>query len=84
MGIARENQLKMSAMRSDKYKGILGIVLGPCTLEADGEVSLANNETGWILALRNKCVSLEVSPDCFLHALPVCVFHVTDSQKIVS
>ncbi|XP_064582376.1 uncharacterized protein LOC135454311 [Zonotrichia leucophrys gambelii] len=59
LGIARENQLKVSAMRSDKYKGILGIVLGPCTLEADGEVSLAGNETGWALAFRNKCVSLE-------------------------
>nr|XP_021393671.2 uncharacterized protein LOC110474526 [Lonchura striata domestica] len=59
LGIARENQLKVSAMRSDKYKGILGIVLGPCTLEADGEVSLASNETGWVLAFRNKCVSLE-------------------------
>ncbi|KAF2981704.1 hypothetical protein EK904_015086 [Melospiza melodia maxima] len=59
LGIARENQLKVSAMRSDKYKGILGIVLGPCTLEADGEVSLAGNETGWVLAFRNKCVSLE-------------------------
>ncbi|XP_063027524.1 uncharacterized protein LOC134426445 [Melospiza melodia melodia] len=59
LGIARENQLKVSAMRSDKYKGILGIVLGPCTLEADGEVSLAGNETGWVLAFINKCVSLE-------------------------
>ncbi|XP_066417236.1 uncharacterized protein [Molothrus aeneus] len=59
LGIARENQLKVSAMRSDKYKGILGIVLGPCTLEADGEVSLAGNETGWALAFTNKCVSLE-------------------------
>ncbi|XP_071300797.1 uncharacterized protein [Agelaius tricolor] len=59
LGIARENQLKVSAMRSDKYKGILGIVLGPCTLEADGEVSLAGNETGWVLAFTNKCVSLE-------------------------
>ncbi|XP_059718042.1 uncharacterized protein LOC132335482 [Haemorhous mexicanus] len=59
LGIARENQLKVSAMRSDKYKGILGIVLGPCTLEADGEVSLAGNETGWVLAFRNKCISLE-------------------------
>ncbi|XP_058278614.1 uncharacterized protein LOC120759796 [Hirundo rustica] len=59
LGIARENQLKVSAMRSDKYKGIIGIVLGPCTLEADGEVSLESNETGWVLAFRNKCVSLE-------------------------
>ncbi|XP_030814120.1 uncharacterized protein LOC115909152 isoform X2 [Camarhynchus parvulus] len=59
LGISRENQLRVSAMRSDKYKGILGIVLGPCTLEADGEVSLAGNETGWVLALTNKCVSLE-------------------------
>ncbi|KAF4791976.1 hypothetical protein TURU_125831 [Turdus rufiventris] len=59
LGIARENQLKVLAMRSGKYKGILGIVLGPCTLEADGEVSLASNETGWVLAFRNKCVSLE-------------------------
>nr|XP_041575127.1 uncharacterized protein LOC115497284 [Taeniopygia guttata] len=59
LGIARENQLKVLAMRSDKYKGILGIVVGPCTLEADGEVSLAGNETGWVLAFRNKCVSLE-------------------------
>ncbi|XP_023792385.1 uncharacterized protein LOC111935942 [Cyanistes caeruleus] len=59
LGIAGENQLKVSAMRSDKYKGILGIVLGPCTLEADGEVTLANNETGWVLAFRNKCISLE-------------------------
>ncbi|XP_041257507.1 uncharacterized protein LOC121334429 [Onychostruthus taczanowskii] len=59
LGIARENQLKVSAMRSDKYKGILGVVLGPCTLEADGEVSLASNETRWVLTFRNKCVSLE-------------------------
>lgn len=81
LGVARENQLKVSAMRSDKYKGILGIVLGPCTLEADGEVSLASNETGWVLAFRNKCVTLEVSSDCFLHALPVCVFQITESQK---
>ncbi|XP_050762156.1 uncharacterized protein LOC127022570 [Gymnogyps californianus] len=61
LGIARENQVKVSAMRSDKYKGMLGIVLGPCSLKADGEVSLANNETDtkWVLTFRNKCVSLE-------------------------
>ncbi|XP_027741644.1 uncharacterized protein LOC114058465 [Empidonax traillii] len=59
LGIARENQVKVSALRSDKYKGILGIVLGPCSLKADGEVSLASNETEWVLTVRNKCVSLE-------------------------
>ncbi|KAJ7409931.1 hypothetical protein BTVI_55017 [Pitangus sulphuratus] len=59
LGIARENQVKVSALRSDKYKGILGIVLGPCSLKADGEVSLASNETEWVLTVRNKCASLE-------------------------
>ncbi|XP_050836234.1 uncharacterized protein LOC103817726 [Serinus canaria] len=56
LGIARENQLKVSAMRSDKYKGILGIVLGPCILEADGELSLAGNETGWGMGLPRAAV----------------------------
>ncbi|KAM6054404.1 uncharacterized protein VSU04_010687 [Chlamydotis macqueenii] len=61
LGIARENQVKVSAMRSDKYKGMLGVVLGPCSLKADGEVSLASNETDteWVLTFRSKCVSLE-------------------------
>ncbi|XP_042654834.1 uncharacterized protein LOC116959373 [Tyto alba] len=61
LGIARENQVKVSAMRSDKYKAMLGVVLGPCSLNADGEVSLASNETDteWILTFRNKCFSLE-------------------------
>ncbi|XP_051632927.1 uncharacterized protein LOC127466297 [Manacus candei] len=59
LGIARENQVKVSALRSDKYKGILGVVLGPCSLKADGEVTLASNETQWVLTVRNKCVSLE-------------------------
>ncbi|XP_032560203.1 uncharacterized protein LOC116795019 [Chiroxiphia lanceolata] len=59
LGIAKENQVKISALRSDKYKGILGVVLGPCSLKADGEVSLASNETQWVLTVRNKCVSLE-------------------------
>uniref|UniRef100_A0A8B9N7B0 Vitellinogen open beta-sheet domain-containing protein n=1 Tax=Accipiter nisus TaxID=211598 RepID=A0A8B9N7B0_9AVES len=61
LGIARENQVKVSAMRSEKYKVMLGIVLGPCSLKADGEVSLASNETDteWVLTFRNKCVSLE-------------------------
>ncbi|XP_010576827.1 PREDICTED: uncharacterized protein LOC104838661 [Haliaeetus leucocephalus] len=61
LGIARENQVKVSAMRNEKYKAMLGIVLGPCSLKADGEVSLASNETDteWVLTFRNKCVSLE-------------------------
>ncbi|KAK2543908.1 hypothetical protein Q9966_002757 [Columba livia] len=61
LGIARENQVKVSAVTSDKYKGVLDIVLGPCSLKADGEVSLAWNETAteWVLTVRNKCVSLE-------------------------
>ncbi|XP_064376460.1 uncharacterized protein LOC112981027 isoform X3 [Dromaius novaehollandiae] len=62
LGVAKENQVKVSAMRSDKYKGVLEIVLGHCSLKADGEVSLASNETDteWILTVRNKCVSLEM------------------------
>ncbi|XP_064318160.1 uncharacterized protein LOC135315238 [Phalacrocorax carbo] len=61
LGIARENQVKVSAIRNDKYKGVLGIVLGSCSLKADGEVSLASNETDteWMLTFRNKCDSLE-------------------------
>ncbi|OPJ87781.1 hypothetical protein AV530_001177 [Patagioenas fasciata monilis] len=61
LGIARENQVKASAVASDKYKGVLGVVLGPCSLKADGEVSLAWNETAteWVLTVRNKCASLE-------------------------
>ncbi|XP_025917655.1 uncharacterized protein LOC112964145 [Apteryx rowi] len=62
LGVAKENQVKVSAMRSDKYKGVLEIVLGHCSLKADGEVNLASNETDteWILTVRNKCVSLEM------------------------
>ncbi|KAJ7411082.1 hypothetical protein WISP_104499 [Willisornis vidua] len=59
LGIARDNQVKVSAMRSDKYQGTLGVVLGPCSLKAEGEVGLASNETQWVLTVRNKCVSLE-------------------------
>lgn len=78
LGIARENQVKVSAMNSNKYKGMLGIVLGPCSLKADGEVSLASNETDaeWVLTLTNKCISLEVSLDCFLYVIMVCVFQI--------
>lgn len=65
-------------MNSNKYKGMLGIVLGPCSLKADGEVSLASNETDaeWVLTLTNKCISLEVSLDCFLYVIMVCVFQI--------
>ncbi|KAM9555572.1 uncharacterized protein ACIB01_007669 [Guaruba guarouba] len=61
LGIAGENQVKVSAVRSDKYKGMFGIVLGPCSLKADGELSLASNETDteWVFTFRNKCISLE-------------------------
>ncbi|XP_053936194.1 uncharacterized protein LOC128853691 isoform X2 [Cuculus canorus] len=61
LGIDRENQVRVSAMRSDKYKGMLNIVLGLCSVRADGQVSLASNETDteWTLTFRNKCVSLE-------------------------
>ncbi|XP_075623870.1 uncharacterized protein LOC142604009 isoform X2 [Balearica regulorum gibbericeps] len=61
LGIARENQVLVSAMRSDKYKGMFGIVLGPCSLTADGEVSMASNgtDTEWVLTFRNKCIGLE-------------------------
>nr|XP_032635524.1 uncharacterized protein LOC116824393 isoform X2 [Chelonoidis abingdonii] len=61
LGIARENQLKMSAVRGDKYKGLLDIVLGQCTFKADGEVRPASNETDieWIVTLMNLCVTLQ-------------------------
>ncbi|XP_033921269.1 uncharacterized protein [Melopsittacus undulatus] len=61
LGIAGENQVKVSAVKSDKYKGMFDVVLGPCSLKADGEMSLGNNETDteWVLTFRNKCVSLE-------------------------
>lgn len=86
LGIARENQVKVSAMRSEKYKAMLGIVLGPCSLKADGEVSLASNETDteWVLTFRNKCVSLEVSLDCFLYGIIVCVFQIIMSHRELS
>ncbi|XP_054017227.1 uncharacterized protein LOC128897188 [Dryobates pubescens] len=61
LGIARENQVKVSAIRSDKYKGMLAVVLGLCSLKVDGEVSLASNETDtkWALTFRNKCDTLQ-------------------------
>ncbi|XP_038275879.1 uncharacterized protein LOC119862732 isoform X4 [Dermochelys coriacea] len=61
LGIAKENQLKVSAVRGDKYKGLLDIVLGQCTLKADGEVRPASNETDieWTLTLMNTCVTLQ-------------------------
>ncbi|XP_050569866.1 uncharacterized protein LOC118249263 [Cygnus atratus] len=61
LGISKENQVKVSAIRSDKYKGIIDVILGPCSFKADGEVSLTSNETetAWVLTFTNKCVSLE-------------------------
>nr|XP_047909692.1 uncharacterized protein LOC106041217 isoform X1 [Anser cygnoides] len=61
LGISKENQVKVSAVRSDKYKGMLDVILGPCSFKADGEVSLTSNETetAWVLTFTNKCVSLE-------------------------
>ncbi|XP_053899120.1 uncharacterized protein LOC128844959 [Malaclemys terrapin pileata] len=61
LGIAKENQLKMSAVRGDKYKGLLDIVLGQCTFKADGEVRPASNETDieWTVTLMNTCVTLQ-------------------------
>ncbi|XP_067407568.1 uncharacterized protein [Emydura macquarii macquarii] len=61
LGIAQENHLKMSAVRGDKYKGLLDIVLGQCTFKADGEVKLGSNETDieWTVTLMNTCVTLE-------------------------
>lgn len=84
LGIARENQVKVSAVTSDKYKGMLNIVLGPCSLKADGEVSLAWNETAteWVLTVRNKCVSLEVSLACFLYSIIVCVFQIIRKGQV--
>lgn len=86
LGIAGENQVKVSAVRSNKYKGMFDIVLGPCSLKADGEVSLASNETDteWVLTFRNKCVSLEVSLDCFLYSVVVCMFHIIMSYRELS
>lgn len=40
LGISKENQMKVSAIRSDKYKGMLDVIFGPCSFKADGEVSL--------------------------------------------
>ncbi|EMP37320.1 hypothetical protein UY3_05455 [Chelonia mydas] len=61
LGIAKENQLKVSALRGDKYKGLLDIVLGQCTFKADGEVRPAINETDteWTVTLMNTCVTLQ-------------------------
>ncbi|CAM2099649.1 unnamed protein product [Caretta caretta] len=61
LGIAKENQLKVSAVRGDKYKGLLDIVLGQCTFKADGEVRPASNETDteWTVTLMNTCVTLQ-------------------------
>lgn len=78
--------MKVSALRSDKYEGMLAIVLGPCSLKADGEVSLAWNQTAteWVLTVRNKCVSLEVSLACFLYSIIVCVFQIIRKGQVWS
>ncbi|XP_077684889.1 uncharacterized protein LOC144271419 [Eretmochelys imbricata] len=69
LGIAKENQLKVSAVRGDKYKGLLDIVLGQCTFKADGEVRPASNETDteWTVTLMNTCVTLQAG-ECKLKA----------------
>ncbi|KAM7152521.1 uncharacterized protein RBU57_012670 [Macrochelys suwanniensis] len=61
LGIAKENQLKMSVVRGNKYKSLLDIVLGQCTFKADGEVRPASNETDieWTVTLMNMCVTLQ-------------------------
>jgi len=86
LGIARENQVEVSAVRSDKYKGTLGIVLGPCSLRADGEVSLASNETDteWVLTFRNKCVGLQVRLDCSLCGVSLCISDHCESRRTIS
>lgn len=78
LGIARDIQVKVSAMRSDKYKGMLAVGLGLCSLKVDGEVSQASNgtDTKWVLDFTNKCDTLEVSLDYFLYDVIVHVFQI--------
>ncbi|XP_064008707.1 uncharacterized protein LOC135180262 [Pogoniulus pusillus] len=61
LGIARDIQVKVSAMRSDKYEGMLAVGLGLCSLKVDGEVRRASNgtDTKWVLTFTNKCDTLE-------------------------
>ncbi|XP_074867207.1 uncharacterized protein LOC142021855 [Carettochelys insculpta] len=61
VGIAKENQLTLSAVRGDKYEGLMDIVLGQCTFKAAGEVRAAKNETDteWTVTLMNTCVTLQ-------------------------
>lgn len=62
LGIAQENQMKISALRGDTYKGLLNIAFGSCSFKTDGEVKPRNNETDteWMFTLMNKCITLEV------------------------
>ncbi|XP_075755429.1 uncharacterized protein LOC102446612 isoform X2 [Pelodiscus sinensis] len=61
LGITKENQVKMSSVQGDKYKGLMDIVLGQCTFKAAGEVKPAKNETNieWTVTLMNTCVTLQ-------------------------
>ncbi|XP_019350266.2 uncharacterized protein LOC102557779 isoform X1 [Alligator mississippiensis] len=61
LGIAQENQMKISALRGDTYKGLLNIAFGSCSFKTDGEVKPRNNETDteWMFTLMNKCITLE-------------------------
>ncbi|XP_056662125.1 uncharacterized protein LOC103099164 isoform X1 [Monodelphis domestica] len=61
LGIARENQIRVSATRGDSPRALLQLTTGPCSVMADGGVRKENNttHTNWTLSLGNHCPILE-------------------------
>ncbi|KAJ1096857.1 hypothetical protein NDU88_001988 [Pleurodeles waltl] len=64
LGIAKENKVRISASKDDKFKAMLNITLGRCSLKVHGESRTENNHTdaansSWLALISNKCTTLE-------------------------
>ncbi|XP_044534269.1 uncharacterized protein LOC123249339 [Gracilinanus agilis] len=61
LGIARENQIRVSTTRGDSPRALLQLTTGPCSVMADGDVRTENNttHTNWTFSLGNHCPILE-------------------------
>ncbi|XP_061456403.1 uncharacterized protein LOC133372116 [Rhineura floridana] len=61
LGFAQESQINVATVKGDKYKGLLEVTLGKCTLTGNGELRTEGNAMAaeWKVILLNKCDIVE-------------------------
>lgn len=62
LGVAPDNHIRVSMGGDKAPRAQLEVALGPCTLNARGDVRTEATHANWTLSLENGCPPLEVSP----------------------